>query len=134
MSRCALALVGITLMALSLAGCLTAQPLAWEHFDACANEPTFHAMVTCGKRNRQTMCEANRNCSPDGNAIVAYAESLDQSVQRRQMSEPEARRRWIEFRMARSNEERQAEQAAAAAAAASGPVFCTPIGNSTICH
>jgi hypothetical protein len=104
------------LTALSLAGCLTAQPPAWAHFDACANEPTFHAMVTCGKLNRQTVCEANRNCSPDGNAIVAYAESLDQSVQRREMSEPEARRRWIEFRMTRSNEQRQAAQAAAAAA------------------
>jgi hypothetical protein len=133
MWRC-IALGGAALITFPLSGCLTAQPPAWAHFDACANEATFHAMVTCGKVNRQTACEANRNCSADGNAVVAYADSLDQSVQRHEMSEPEARRKWIEFRMSRSNEQRQAAQAAAATAAASAPVFCTPIGNSTICN
>jgi hypothetical protein len=61
---------------------------------------------------------------------VEYAESLDQSVQRREMSEPEARRKWIEFKIARVNELRQAAQAARAAQ----PVICNRVGNSTICN
>jgi len=121
--------VAATLAIFPLVGCARTVP-AWAAYDACANEASFHAMVTCGKSNRQTGCEANRSCSAEGDAIVAYADSLDQSVQRHEISEPEARRKWIEFRMARANELRQARQAAAAA----GPVICTPIGNAVMCN
>jgi hypothetical protein len=129
MRRCVM-MVATALASLSLAGCLTTGIPAWEHFDACASQPTFHEMVRCAKARRQSACEANRNCSPGGDAVIAYAESLDQSVQIREMSEPEARRKWIEFRMARANELRQAAQAERAA----GPVICTPMGNATVCN
>jgi hypothetical protein len=129
MTRCTTP-VAVALIVFPLAGCLTAGVPAYEHYDACASQATFHAMVTCGKSNRQAACETNRNCSTDGDAVVAYADSLDQSVQRREISEPDARRRWIEFRMARANERRQAIQAAAA----SGPVVCNRIGSTTICN
>jgi hypothetical protein len=94
------------LVTLPLAGCLTATANipAYEHFDACSNQSSFHNMVTCGKTARQAFCTSNKSCTPAGDAIVAYAESLDQSVQRREMSEPEAQRKWIEFRMARAND------------------------------
>ncbi len=123
-------MVAAVVVSLSLAGCLTTSISALEHFDACAYQPTFHEMVKCAKARRQSTCEANRNCSSGGDAVVAYAESLDQSVQIHEMSEPEARRKWIEFRMARVNEQRQAAQAARAA----GPVICTPMGTATICN
>ena len=127
--RCAAA-IAAALASFSLAGCLTTVIPVWQHFDACANQPTFHEMVRCAKASRQSACEANHNCSPGGDAVMTYAESLDQSVQIREMSEPEARRKWIEFRLARANEARQAAQAARAA----GPVICTPMGNATICN
>ncbi len=130
--RCALLMVtGLWLV--SLTGCLTAPSSvsAWEYFDACPEQTPFHDWVTCGKVNRQTACETSRNCSPGANTIVAYAESLDQSVQRHEITEPEARRKWVEFRKDREARQdaakRQSDRTAAerAAATVSEPVFCT---------
>src|ERR1035437_10148136 len=50
---------------------------AWEHYDACSKQGSFHDMVACGKARRQNYCEANKDCSPNGDAVVAYADSLD---------------------------------------------------------
>jgi hypothetical protein len=117
--------------AIPLASCLTttASTPAWQHFDACSNQATFHAMVVCGKDRRQDVCNANHKCSAAGDAIVAYAESLDQSVQQHEMSESEAHRKWIEFRMARANELAQAQQAAASRR----EVICDKVGDQILC-
>jgi hypothetical protein len=130
--RCALLMVtGLWLV--SLTGCLTAPSSvsAWEYFDACPEQTPFHDWVTCGKVNRQAACDTSRNCSPGANTIVAYAEGLDQSVQRHEITEPEARRKWVEFRKDREARQdaakRQSDRTAAerAAATVSEPVFCS---------
>jgi hypothetical protein len=130
--RCAVLMVS-GLWLVSLTGCLTApsNASAWEYFDACPEQTPFHDWVTCGKLNRQAACETSRSCAPGTTTIVTYAEGLDQSVQRHEMSEPEARRKWVEFRKEREARQdaakRQSDRTAAdrAAAAVSAPVFCT---------
>ena len=130
--RCALLMVtGLWLV--SLTGCLIAPSSvsAWEYFDARPEQTAFHDWVTCGKVNRQTAYETSRNCSPGANTIVAYAESLDQSVKRHEISEPDARRKWVEFRKDREARQdaarRQSDRTASerAAATVSEPAFWT---------
>jgi hypothetical protein len=109
MTRCAM-LVVASLGAVSLGGCLTttAAVPAWEHFDACSDQTAFHQWAMCGKANREAYCEARGNCSSATNAVLAYVDNLDQSVQRHELSETEARSRWIKFR----NEQDAAREAA----------------------
>jgi hypothetical protein len=135
MTRCALVVIA-ALGALALAGCLTptARTSTWEYFDACSENSSFHEWVACGKRNREAACEASRNCSAN-NAIVAFADNLDQSVQRREIGEPEARRRWRDMRLdaeaARGGSTRSATERGVEAA--SQPTFCTAQGRSMGC-
>jgi hypothetical protein len=104
---------------------------AWTHYDECAMQNSrFADMVSCGKAHRLAYCEEHSECSADGNAVVMYADSLVQSVNRHELSEPEAQRKWIEFRTARVDVQRQL----AAQAAASGPVTCVHTGAVTTCN
>jgi hypothetical protein len=115
-----------------LGGC--AQKAAWEHYDECAVETSsFQAMVACGKQKRTAYCQAESNCTADGNAVVMYADSLNQSVTNKEMTEAEAARRWIEFRTARADTQRQLAAQAAAARAASGPKTCVQTENVVNC-
>ncbi len=130
MSRTTAALVS-TAAALGAAFLITscAQPLkmAWQHYDECAAQsPPFAAMVACGKQRRGAYCAEQKVCSADGDALVRYADSLVQSINRHEMTEAEAERRWIEFRTARVDQDRQLAAQAAAAAAASAPVPAAP--------
>src|SRR5450756_2127496 len=101
---------------LLLISCGPSNKLAWEHYDECsAQNLGFVAMVECGKQKRTAWCDAQRACGAEGNAVVAYADSLASSVERREMTEPEAQRRWIEFRSSQVGAVRQlAAQRAAA--------------------
>jgi hypothetical protein len=83
-----------------LPGCATTQKPAWEHYDDCSSQnPSFVAMAACGKQRRAAYCEANRSdCNPVGDAVVAYADSLAQAVSRHEITEAEARRRWLAYR------------------------------------
>ena len=134
MTRCALVVVAA--LAPALAGCLgtTARTSTWDYFDACPENTSFHEWVACGKHNREAACEASRNCSAN-NAIVAFADRLDQSVQRHEIGEPEARRRWRDMRLdaetARSGSARSTTERAVEAAGQS--TFCTGQGRSMGC-
>ena len=102
--------VAAGLGAVSLAGCLTAtmeSPVfqhkdvpVWAPFDACAARNTFHEWVVCAKLNQEATCSNSRACGLDARfkEVLAYAESLDLAVRRRQISEPEARSKWAEYR------------------------------------
>ena len=102
--------VAAGLGAVSLAGCLTAtmeSPVfqhkdvpVWAHFDACAARNTFHEWVVCAKLTQEATCTTSRACGLDARfkEVLAYAESLDLAVRRRQISEPEARSKWAEYR------------------------------------
>lgn len=120
-----------------LSGC--ASKPAWSFYDECATRnPAFAQMVACGKASRMAYCQAHNACSADGNALMTYADSLVESVERHEMTEPEAQRKWIEFRTGRIESARQAEATAeagaAAAAAASRPRTCTTVGGITNCY
>ena len=121
-----LAAIGISSTA--LAGCLTlaANVPVWEHFDACPDQAAFHAWVACAKERRQAACDTGR-CSSSSTVVVAYVDKLDQAVQRREMTEPEARRKWIQFRQEREVRNDSSDRVALdkAVAATSSPVFCT---------
>ena len=127
MARC-VQLVIAAFGVLSLAGCLTttASTSTWEYFDACSDNGSFHEWVACGKRNRQAACDAGRRCSAN-NAIIAFADNLDQSVQRREMGEAEARRQWVQMRVdADAGQTRSARSAMDRATEAAGQnMICT---------
>jgi len=135
MIRCAM-LIAAGLAAVLLVGCLTttASVPVWEHFDACPERAPFHDWVTCAKQNRQAACDANHNCSSNPNTVIAYAESLDQSVQRHEITETEARRRWAVYRADREVAQSQAKRSTQdrASDAAAAPAFCT-FGRSNGC-
>jgi hypothetical protein len=113
MIRCAM-LVATALGTASLAGCLTEATniSVWAHFDACNDRSSFHEWVECAKLNRDALCSTGRACSLGFPDVIFYAESLDLAVQRRQISEPEARRKWAEYRADRDRAEVRARDAA----------------------
>ena len=82
-----------------LSGCATPSVTTsvWEHYDACLAAATtpFAAVVECGKQKRTAHCLAIGGCSSTGNAFVEYADSLATWVQKKQISEAEARRRLV---------------------------------------
>jgi hypothetical protein len=79
-----------------LIGACAANKSALQHYDECAVEnSSFEAMVACGKQRRMAYCQENNNCSADGKAFVAQANSLVMSVNRHEMTEAEAQRRWV---------------------------------------
>jgi hypothetical protein len=111
------------------AGCGLFLGSAISHYDACAAQTSsFKEMIECGRRSRNAACQAEGACSSGGNSIVAYGDTLVASVDAKEMSEPEARRRWIEFKMAEEREERSANRSVASA-----PRSCTRIGAMTHC-
>lgn len=117
---------------LLLISCGPSNKLAWEHYDECSVQNLgFVAMVECGKQKRTAWCEAQpTSCGAEGNAVVAYAGSLATSVERREMTEPEAQRRWIEFRSSQVGAVRQL----AAQRAAAMPTTCTKSGSTMTCN
>jgi hypothetical protein len=129
--RCLLAFIFLISTIVLISGC-AAQKTAWDHYDDCAAQTsTFQAMADCGKRARLAACQSSfSGCSDIGNSIVQYADALSQSVANREMTEAEAKRKFIEFKTTQAQAARQQRIQAAAA----GPVICTPVGNSTICN
>jgi hypothetical protein len=124
----------VLLLAFAISGC-AAQKNVFQHYDECAVEnSSFAAMVACGKQRRTIYCQEHKSCSANGNAFVAYADSLVISVNRHEMSEAEAQRKWIEFRTAQLNAQRQLAVESAGAAAASGPRTCVQSGTVVNCY
>lgn len=118
-----------------LAGCAARSRSAWEFYDECAmqNPASFQAMVACGKERRLAYCQSDNSCSATGNDLMMYADSLVQSVARREMSEAEAQRKWIEFKQARVDERNRLIATIAAGNAASRRT-CVQTGNITNCY
>lgn len=88
-----------------LAGCVANPNIpAWNFYDQCAyKSPSFIEMANCGRKERQAYCTAHKNCMPDGDFFVRYADSLVTSVRNGEITEAEAQRRWIEFRASQVN-------------------------------
>lgn len=106
-------LTPLALSLLALSSCASA-PLksAWEHYDACSTEnQSFREIVKCGKARRSEYCKTANNCGSDGNALVLYADTLAQAVERKEMTETEAKLKWIAYRNSRSDAQNQALQA-----------------------
>jgi len=100
-----------------LTACAPQPPDAISWYEQCAQQtppPSFIKMVECGKSRRTASCTAYGECSIGGNAIVAYADSLAKSVKKHELTEEEAWRKWIEFKMQQYQAEaRQAQRRAA---------------------
>lgn len=99
---------------LALTGCASSPPnkAAWEHYDACSTEnQSFREIVKCGKAKRNEYCKSANDCGAEGNAFVLYADTLAQAVERREMTETDAKLKWIAYRNSRSDAYRQAAQA-----------------------
>ena len=94
---------------------------AWEHYDACAKQLTsFSAMVGCGSARLKEYCQTRASepaCGTLGNAVAAYADSLEKQIEDKRITEPEARRKWAQFELLSPAEQVRTSQAATAAAA-----------------
>ena len=119
---------------LLVGGCVATTVGALDHYDACSlTEPNLARMINCGKERRQAYCTKVNDCSSGGNLIVQYGDSLVASVKRGELSEPEARRRWVEFVISQRNQQAGLQMQAAAIMAASAPRTCNRIGTSVTC-
>lgn len=122
-----LSLLVVLVVAPATAGCGLKN--AVDVYDECeATTSSFAAMIDCGKRKRAEKCRAAFNCTTEGDRVVAYGDALAQSVKDGSLTEAEARRRWIEFKLARTD-----EYARRASSTARTPVTCTTVGGVTNC-
>jgi uncharacterized protein YecT (DUF1311 family) len=135
-----LLLLGFAVLSASvLFGCATAAApkMAWQHYDECSSETTsFRAMVACGKQRRLAYCQEHRNCDAVGDSLVQYADSLVRSIDSKEMTEAEAQRKWIEFKMTQVNAVRSQQLQAQTneAIVESGGMTCTRTGAVTSCY
>ncbi|HEU5047182.1 MAG TPA: hypothetical protein VFT64_04985 [Rickettsiales bacterium] len=85
---------------LLLAGCMANNYVPpWTFYDQCAQQlSSFSAIANCGETKRNAWCTEHQNCTSNDNAFVAYTDSLVASVKSGEMTQEEARRKWIEFR------------------------------------
>jgi hypothetical protein len=89
-------------------------PPVWSYYDDCAAQnPSFVAMVKCGRERRLAECEPKNQCSAEGTLFMEYADSLALSVKNKKQSETEAVRLLAEYKTGRP---------------------CTVVGNTVNCH
>ncbi len=101
MKKTCLFLLGVIAV---LPACQTTSKMAWQYYDECASQHSkFQEMVACGKHARNMGCVADNTCGERGNALVRYSDSLVASIKLGELSEPEAQRKWIEYRTAEEN-------------------------------
>lgn len=107
MSRNTVILLSLPLL---LAGCVSNYVPPWAFYDQCAQHvSSFVGIAGCGEAKRNEYCVAHKNCNANDNAFVAYTDSLVRSVKSGDMTEEEARRKWIEFRANQVNAYQQQE-------------------------
>lgn len=124
----AVIVLAVGLAALALTGCSTKNAIEW--YDECeASTSSFAAMIACGKQKRLAACKPIDDCTTEGDSVVAYGDSLVQSVNDRSLSEAEAKRQWIEFKLSRGDEYSRR----AARTRSRAPVTCNTIGGTTTC-
>lgn len=118
---------------LMLTGCATKG--AFDHYDKCLadDSQSFETMIACGKKARNEYCKSYNDCSGDGNAAVAYGDSLVASVKNHEMTESEAKRKWIDYRNNRTDANNNDANGAALAAAVNRPRSCTRYGQYLSC-
>lgn len=120
-----------------LGACTPPQPLpsAISFYDSCARQASsFIDMAACGKETRNNSCEAHGTCSSNGNSIVMYVDSLATSVKTHEMTEAQAQRKWVEFRMALINAHDQQILQKAALVANTSPSTCYMAGDAMHCY
>jgi hypothetical protein len=126
--------VALVITAWLLTACAHAPPV-WVAYDTCAAQTSnFVAMVGCGKEKRIAACEAVKQCSPEGNAFMQYADALAMQVKSRQVTEAEALKQFAEYKTELLGGVRRNQAIVAAGAAAAGPRTCTQIGNTVNCY
>jgi hypothetical protein len=124
--KIAVPIVAVPIVAVALAGCINTKA-AHQHYDNCANQySSFLAMAECGKR-QVAACEKTpwQKCSSEGEMLMLYADALVTSVKNREISEPQAMQRWLEFRTKVSRQRQEASDATAAATTAAAATATT---------
>jgi hypothetical protein len=82
-----------------LTTCASPSRVVWEYYDQCAREnPSFPAMAECGRQKRLAKCVPNNTCSPEGNMFMQYIDTLVLSVKKKELTEAEAMRCYIEYK------------------------------------
>jgi hypothetical protein len=93
-----------TILPVLLAGCVSQPSTApvWSYYDNCAaKNPSFVAMVECGRKERLAQCEPKNECTPEGTLFMEYADSLALAVKNKQKSEAEAARLLAQYKTGR---------------------------------
>lgn len=108
-------LVKILSLTILLTGCMANTYVPpWTFYDQCAQQlSSFSAIAGCGEAKRNAWCTEHHNCTSNDNAFVSYTDSLVASVKNGEMTQEEARRKWIEFRSNQVNAYQQQQMMAA---------------------
>lgn len=116
-----------------ISGC-TQQPSAIDWVDICSRQNVkFSDIAACAKQNRTASCIQSGYCSTDDDAIIAYADSLAASVKKRNLSDEEAKRKWLDFRFNRKEAQQSRMLQERAIMEAQRPITCTRNGPYTHC-
>ena len=68
----------------------------FEHYRACdLMSLDFISSMQCGKTTRNSYCLPDNKCSKKGNKLVAYYDGLVESVQKKKLTELEARKLFL---------------------------------------
>ena len=122
------------IIAVALSGC-NPSPSVFAYYDACTLQTTsFIATAECGKRTRNEACAQANSCSVIGNSAVQYADALSDGVRHGEISDAEARQRWIKFKVEQINHMQTIAVQSATAIAASTPRTCFANGFSATCY
>ncbi len=109
---------------LMVCGCAS-QPSAIDWVDICSRQNAkFADIVACAKENRNASCAKDDYCSTDEDAVIAYADSLAASVKKRNMTEEEAKRKWLDFRFNRRDAQQSRMLQERAIMATQYPITC----------
>jgi hypothetical protein len=130
--------VAASMAALALAGCVPTtdgdERPAWAYYDECGQTTSsFNQMIACGKRVRNETCQKQQSCSSHGDSLVQYGDALAASVRSKELSEPEARRKWIEFKTMMAAQRSQQMMQRETIRAASAPRTCIASGTIVNC-
>ena len=86
----------LTLSLLFLIGCAVT-PAHMHYINCEATHSPFEDIASCGKESRQAYCEEYDECSTVGNILVSTIDELKKMVRNNEISESEAKIRYLEL-------------------------------------
>lgn len=105
-----------------------------DFYDPCLNTTkTFQEFAACGRAAKEKSCASAGIC-PKADVFMSYTDAIASDVQAGNLSEGQAKMKWIDYRTQMLTLTQNQANAEAAQAAARKPVFCNKIGYTVACY